>query len=83
VAPLQHGSQLTQSLIAIGRGSGSAWELGDSVQKLLYLPEAHTDFLFAVLAEEAGAPWGLLTLGLFLALVGRSFYIADWRRMAD
>ena len=46
------------------------------VQKLFYLPEAHTDFLFAVLAEELGLVGVVLTLALFLGLVWRSFYIA-------
>ena len=52
--PFDSGFQLTQSLIAIGRGEWSASGLGESVQKLFYLPEAHTDFVFAVLAEELG-----------------------------
>jgi cell division protein FtsW len=74
--PYNSGFQLTQSLIAIGRGQWFGVGLGDSVQKLFYLPEAHTDFLFAVLAEELGLLGVLLTLALFLALVWRSFYIA-------
>ncbi|HVN47030.1 MAG TPA: putative lipid II flippase FtsW [Steroidobacteraceae bacterium] len=74
--PFNSGFQLTQSLIAIGRGQWLGVGLGDSVQKLFYLPEAHTDFLFAVLAEELGLAGVLLTLGLFLALVWRSFHIA-------
>ena len=52
--PFDSGFQLTQSLIAIGRGEWFGVGLGASVQKLFYLPEAHTDFLFAVLAEELG-----------------------------
>ncbi len=74
--PYNSGFQLTQSLIAIGRGGWFGVGLGDSVQKLFYLPEAHTDFLFAVLAEELGLLGVLVTLGLFLALVWRSFWIA-------
>ena len=74
--PFNSGFQLTQSLIAIGRGEWLGVGLGDSVQKLFYLPEAHTDFLFAVLAEELGLAGVLLTLGLFLALIWRSFRIA-------
>jgi cell division protein FtsW len=74
--PFNSGFQLTQSLIAIGRGQWFGVGLGDSVQKLFYLPEAHTDFLFAVLAEELGLAGVVLTLGLFLALVWRSFHIA-------
>ena len=52
--PFDSGFQLTQSLIAIGRGEWFGVGLGASVQKLFYLPEAHTDFVFAVLAEEFG-----------------------------
>ena len=52
--PFNSGFQLTQSLIAIGRGELFGVGLGSSVQKLFYLPEAHTDFVFAVLAEELG-----------------------------
>jgi len=74
--PFNSGFQLTQSLIAIGRGQWFGVGLGDSVQKLFYLPEAHTDFLFAVLAEELGLLGVALTLALFLGLVWRSFHIA-------
>jgi cell division protein FtsW len=70
------GFQLAQSLIAIGRGHWFGVGLGESVQKLFYLPEAHTDFLFAVLAEELGLVGVVLTLALFLGLIWRSFYIA-------
>ena len=79
--PYNSGFQLTQSLIAIGRGQWWGVGLGDSVQKLFYLPEAHTDFLFAVLAEELGLLGVALTLALFLALVWRAFHIA--RRAAQ
>jgi cell division protein FtsW len=74
--PFNSGFQLTQSLIAIGRGQWFGVGLGESVQKLFYLPEAHTDFLFAVLAEELGLVGVALTLALFVALIWRSFYIA-------
>ena len=74
--PFNSGFQLTQSLIAIGRGQLFGVGLGESVQKLFYLPEAHTDFLFAVLAEELGLAGVALVLGLFLALIWRSFHIA-------
>ena len=70
------GFQLAQSLIAIGRGQWFGVGLGESVQKLFYLPEAHTDFLFAVLAEELGLLGVVLTLALFVALIWRSFYVA-------
>jgi cell division protein FtsW len=74
--PYNSGFQLTQSLIAIGRGEWFGVGLGESVQKLFYLPEAHTDFLFAVLAEELGLVGVVATLALFLALALRSFWIA-------
>jgi len=80
IDPWEHafdsGFQLTQSLIAIGRGEWFGVGLGESILKLFYLPEAHTDFLFAVLAEELGLMGVLLTLGLFLALVWRVFFVA-------
>ena len=74
--PFNSGFQLTQSLIAIGRGGWTGVGLGESVQKLFYLPEAHTDFLFAVLAEELGLLGILLTISLFVALAWRALYIA-------
>jgi cell division protein FtsW len=74
--PYNSGFQLTQSLIAIGRGAWFGVGLGASVQKLFYLPEAHTDFLFAVLAEELGLLGVALTLALFLALAWRTLLIA-------
>jgi cell division protein FtsW len=70
------GFQLTQSLIAIGRGEWFGVGLGSSVQKLFYLPEAHTDFVFAVLAEEFGLLGVVLVLGLFALLVGRALAIS-------
>jgi cell division protein FtsW len=69
------GYQLTQSLIAFGRGGWLGVGLGDSVQKLFYLPEAHTDFLFAVLAEELGLLGVLLVLILYSILVIRGLAI--------
>ena len=74
--PYNTGFQLTQSLIAIGRGEWFGVGLGASVQKLFYLPEAHNDFLFAVLAEELGLAGVVLTLALFLALTWRVFALA-------
>lgn len=68
------GYQLTQSLIAFGRGSFWGVGLGESVQKLFYLPEAHTDFVFAVLAEELGFMGILLIMVLFMVLVGRALW---------
>jgi cell division protein FtsW len=74
--PFDSGFQLTQSLIAIGRGQFFGVGLGESVQKLFYLPEAHTDFLFAVLAEEFGLFGSLLVIGLYLAFTWRAVVIA-------
>ena len=74
--PYNGGFQLTQSLIAIGRGSWFGVGLGSSVQKLFYLPEAHTDFVFAVLAEELGLLGVIGVLALFVALVWRAFHIS-------
>ena len=74
--PFNSGFQLTQSLIAIGRGSWFGVGLGSSVQKLFYLPEAHTDFVFAVLAEEFGLLGVVVVIALFMVLVWRSFHIA-------
>jgi len=71
--PFDSGFQLTQSLIAIGRGEWFGVGLGDSVQKLFYLPEAHTDFVFAVFAEEFGLLGSLVLIALFLALLWRIF----------
>ena len=69
------GYQLTQSLIAFGRGGWTGVGLGDGVQKLFYLPEAHTDFLFAVLGEELGLIGILLVLMLYSILVFRGLLI--------
>ena len=65
------GYQLTQSLIAFGRGGWFGTGLGNSVQKLLYLPEAHNDFIFAVLAEELGLMGAMVILLCFAVLVWR------------
>ena len=73
--PFKDGFQLTQALIAIGRGEWFGVGLGASVQKLFYLPEAHTDFILAVIAEELGFAGIVLVLGLFAWLVGRGFAI--------
>lgn len=79
--PFNSGFQLTQSLIAIGRGEWFGVGLGDSVQKLFYLPEAHTDFVFAVYAEEFGLLGSIVMIALFLALLWRIFRLA--MRAAD
>jgi cell division protein FtsW len=74
--PFGSGFQLTQSLIAIGSGQWFGVGLGGSVQKLFYLPEAHTDFVFAVIAEEFGLVGSLTVIGLFVLLIWRAFGIA-------
>lgn len=65
------GYQLTQSLIAFGRGEWLGVGLGQSLQKMLYLPEAHTDFVFAIYAEEFGFIGVVAMVALFGLLVGR------------
>jgi cell division protein FtsW len=74
--PYGDGFQLTQSLIAIGSGEWTGLGLGGSVQKLFYLPEAHTDFIFAVIAEEFGLLGSLLMILLYVLLIWRAFVIA-------
>ena len=74
--PYGDGFQLTQSLIAIGTGEWTGLGLGASVQKLFYLPEAHTDFIFAVIAEEFGLVGSLVMITLYGALIWRTFAIA-------
>jgi len=70
------GYQLTQSLIAVGRGEWTGVGLGNSMQKMFYLPEAHTDFVFAIFAEEFGLIGVTLLIALFVFLVLRAFKIA-------
>jgi len=77
------GYQLTQSLIAIGRGEWLGVGLGNSVQKLFYLPEAHTDFIFAVFAEEFGLLGSLILILLFVLLIWRVFRLAIRSAKAD
>jgi cell division protein FtsW len=74
--PFNSGFQLTQSLIAIGRGEWFGVGLGSSIQKLFYLPEAHTDFVFAVIAEEFGLFGVAIVVFAFLALVLRSLRLS-------
>jgi cell division protein FtsW len=69
------GYQLSQALIAFGRGEWLGVGLGNSVQKQFYLPEAHTDFVFAVLAEEFGMVGALLTVALFVVVTLRALHI--------
>jgi cell division protein FtsW len=70
------GYQLTQALIAFGRGDLFGLGLGEGIQKLLYLPEAHNDFIFAVVAEELGLVGALAVFGVLIAIVLRAFRIA-------
>ncbi len=72
------GYQLTQALIAFGRGEWLGVGLGNSLQKLFYLPEAHTDFITAIIAEETGLVGILLLLSALSWLVGRMLWIG-WR----
>jgi len=73
--PMNKGYQLSHSLIAFGRGEWFGVGLGSSVEKLLYLPEAHTDFLLAVIAEELGFAGVTLVIALFVWLLYRAFAI--------
>nr|WP_218626367.1 putative lipid II flippase FtsW [Pseudomonas sp. dw_358] len=76
------GYQLTQALIAFGRGQWLGVGLGNSVQKQFYLPEAHTDFVFSVLAEELGVVGSLCTVALFVFVCIRGMYIGLWAEKA-
>jgi cell division protein FtsW len=73
--PLDKGLQLTQALISFGRGGWSGVGLGNGLQKLSYLPEAHTDFIFSVMAEELGLFGIMGVIALFGLFVGRAFQI--------
>lgn len=73
--PYGTGYQLSHSLIAFGRGEWLGLGLGGSVEKLFYLPEAHTDFLLAVIAEELGFAGVAVVLALFVMLVAKAFLI--------
>ena len=74
--PFGKGYQLSHALIAFGRGEWFGVGLGASVEKLLYLPEAHTDFLLAVIAEELGFVGVMVVIALFAWLILRAFGIA-------
>jgi cell division protein FtsW len=76
------GYQLSQALIAFGRGEWFGVGLGNSIQKQFYLPEAHTDFVFSVLAEELGLVGSLLTVALFVFVSVRALYIGLWAEKA-
>ena len=74
--PFASGYQLIQSLIAVGSGGWFGQGLGDSVQKLFYLPEAHTDFIFAVIAEEFGFVGVSFVIALYAGILWRCFVVA-------
>lgn len=77
------GYQLSHALIAFGRGEWLGVGLGGSVEKLFYLPEAHTDFLLAVIAEELGFAGVAVVIGLFALLVQRAFVIGRQALVLD
>lgn len=70
------GYQLVHSLIAIGRGEIEGVGLGESIFKHQFVPEAHTDFIFAIISEEFGLIGALLVMGLFALLIWRAFATA-------
>ena len=74
--PLGTSFQVTQSKLAVGSGGLLGVSLGESTQKLFFLPFAHTDFIFAILGEETGLVGAAFTLGLFLLLLWRGLSIA-------
>ncbi len=73
--PFDSGYQLTQALIAVGRGGWHGTGLGQSIQKLSYLPEAHTDFIFSIISEEFGLLGSAIVLILLLTLICKAFQI--------
>lgn len=81
--PFASGYQLTQALIASGSGGWFGAGLGGSVQKLLYLPDAHTDFLFSIFAEEFGFVGVVILLALFALLIVRVFRVAEQAKQQD
>ncbi len=81
--PYDKGYQLSHALIAFGRGEIFGVGLGSSVEKLMYLPEAHTDFLLAVIAEELGLVGVVLVLALFAWVVARGFMIGRQARRLE
>jgi len=81
--PFNTGFQLTQALIAFGRGEWVGVGLGNSIQKLFYLPEVHTDFVFAVIGEEVGLIGTIGVIALFVFLVWRIFYLGGAAERAN
>ncbi len=80
--PFGSGFQLTQALIAFGRGDWFGVGLGSSMQKLFYLPEAHTDFLYSILAEELGLFGAVVVLVLFAVFIWRALVIGRAAELA-
>lgn len=80
--PLGEGYQLSNALICFGDGGIFGTGLGNGIQKLSYLPEAHTDFLFSVIAEELGLVGVVLIIALFSILVWRAFKVAEQAEQA-
>lgn len=80
--PFNTGFQLSQALIAFGRGEWLGVGLGSSVQKLFYLPEAHTDFVYAVLAEEFGLVGTMFIIVLYFVFIWRAFLIGEIAQQA-
>ncbi|MFV8818258.1 putative lipid II flippase FtsW [Haliea sp. E17] len=81
--PYNTGFQLTQSLIAFGRGEWFGLGLGNSIQKLFYLPEAHTDFVFSIWAEETGFIGVVALIALYVALIGRVLWVGRAASLAN
>ncbi len=81
--PYNTGFQLTQSLIAFGRGEWLGLGLGNSIQKLFYLPEAHTDFVFSIWAEETGFIGVLALIALYVLLIGRVLWVGRAASLAN
>lgn len=81
--PFDSGFQLVQALIAFGRGEWLGVGLGASVQKLFYLPAAHTDFIVAVIAEELGLLGVVTILALFAIIVGRAMALSRLAEQKD
>jgi cell division protein FtsW len=75
--PFGTGYQLTQSLMAYGRGDWFGQGLGNSIQKLQFLPEAHTDFIVAIIAEELGYIGIVILLGLILTMVIKALFLGN------
>ncbi|AFJ02039.1 Cell division protein FtsW [Methylophaga frappieri] len=80
--PFGSGFQLTQALIAFGRGDWLGVGLGSSMQKLFYLPEAHTDFLYSIIAEELGLIGALAVIALFFVFIWRALKVGRAAELA-